>query len=110
MIQGLRFSLTVPRVGALLLGGTAAHVPSMLSHSIVTIEFLFKLLRPISWQRSIMEKGFVLGHNSRFMGHHSRNIKVVFVLDAVGHMESAVMKQGLTSVCMLVLNWLSQFV
>lgn len=39
--------------------------PSMLSHSIVTIEFLFKLLRPISWQRNVMEKGFVLGHNSR---------------------------------------------
>lgn len=38
------------------------------------------------------------------MGHHSRNIKVVFDLDAVGHMESAVMKQGVTSVCVLVLS------
>lgn len=44
------------------------------------------------------------------MDHHSRNIKVVLVLGAPGHMESAVVKQGVTSVCVLVLNWLSRFV
>lgn len=89
------------------MGGTAAHVPSMVFHSIAT--FFSSAVTNILAKECNGER-ICFGSQFKVMSHYSRNIKVVFVLDAAGHMESAVMKQGVTSVCVLVLNWLSQFV